>query len=159
MSSADAVLQDEVIQEAADMLGGPRVLHRRVRNRLEAHDLLQEGLPGHALTHLVKDVALLRAAGHGSLEKAVGMSLRTYQRRVEAPDARLSPEQSGRAWTFAEILARATALLGDRAEAEAWLDRSAIGLDGRKPIDLLATPAGVALIEDYLTRLEHGVYT
>ena len=78
---------------------------------------------------------------------------------MEAPDARLSPEQSGRAWTFAEILARATALLGDRAEAEAWLDRSAIGLDGRKPIDLLATPAGVALIEDYLTRLEHGVYT
>lgn len=159
MSGADAVLQDDVVGRAADMLGGRQVLHRRVRNRLEAHDLLQEGLPGHALTHLVQDVALLRAAGHGSLEKAVGISLRTYQRRMDAPDAKLSPEQSGRAWTFAEILARATSLLGDRSEAEAWFERPAIGLDGRKPIDLLATPAGVALIEDYLTRLEHGVYT
>src|SRR5579875_1375224 len=133
MGGADAVLQDDVIRQAADMLGGRRVLHRRVSNRLEAHDLLREGLPGHALTHLVEDVALLRAAGHGSLEKAVGISLRTYQRRADAPDARLSPEQSGRAWIFAEVLARATALLGDRAEAEAWLDRPALALEGRKP--------------------------
>ncbi|TIU87949.1 MAG: DUF2384 domain-containing protein, partial [Mesorhizobium sp.] len=30
--------------------------------------------------------------------------------------------------------------------------------DQRRPIDLLATPAGVGLLEDYLERLEYGVY-
>jgi putative toxin-antitoxin system antitoxin component (TIGR02293 family) len=41
-------------------------------------------------------------------------------------------------------------------EAEQWLERPAIGLNQHKPIDLLATPAGVELVEDFLVRLEHG---
>jgi hypothetical protein len=64
----------------------------------------------------------------------------------------------GRAWKFAEILAKATDVLGTQAEAEQWLERPAIGLDQRRPIDLLGTPAGVELVEDYLERLEYGVY-
>lgn len=43
------------------------------------------------------------------------------------------------------------------SEAEQWLERPAIGLDQRRPIDLLGTPAGVELVEDYLERLEYGV--
>jgi putative toxin-antitoxin system antitoxin component (TIGR02293 family) len=70
----------------------------------------------------------------------------------------LTPEQSGRAWKFAEILAKATLLLGSQEEAERWLERPATGLDQQRPIDLLATPAGVAIVEDFLLRLEHGVY-
>ena len=57
------------------------------------------------------------------------------------------------------ILARATALLGSRSEAERWLERPAIGLDRRRPIDLLSTTAGVELVENHLERLEYGVYT
>jgi putative toxin-antitoxin system antitoxin component (TIGR02293 family) len=60
---------------------------------------------------------------------------------------------------FAEIFARATSILGSKEEAEQWLERPAIGLDQRKPIDLLATPAGVELVEDFLARLEHSVHT
>lgn len=33
-----------------------------------------------------------------------------------------------------------------------------IGLDQRRPIDLLATPAGIELVEQYLTRRAYGVY-
>jgi putative toxin-antitoxin system antitoxin component (TIGR02293 family) len=78
---------------------------------------------------------------------------------MDAPEKPLSVEQSGRAWKFAEILGRATELLGSQAEAEAWLERPAMALDQRKPIDLLSTPAGVEAIEEHLTRLEYGVYT
>ncbi|CDZ67170.1 Hypothetical protein NGAL_HAMBI2605_54490 [Neorhizobium galegae bv. orientalis] len=76
----------------------------------------------------------------------------------DAPSKPLSQEQSGRAWKFAEILSKATDVLGTQAEAEQWLERPAIGLDQRRPIDLLGTPAGVELVEDYLERLEYGVY-
>ena len=93
-----------------------------------------------------------------SLEKAVGMSLRTFQRRKDAPAKPLSQEQSGRTWKFAEILAKATDVFGSQGEAEQWLERPAIGLDQRRPIDLLATPAGIELVEQYLERLAYGVY-
>jgi putative toxin-antitoxin system antitoxin component (TIGR02293 family) len=150
---------DVEIGRTVALLGGRRTLRRAVRSRLEAHDLLQQGLPGHALKHLVDYVGILRAHDNGSMEKAVGISLRTYQRRMETLDRLLSPEQSGRTWKFAELLGRATELFGSQAEAEEWLDRPAMALEQRKPIDLLSTPAGVESVEDHLTRLEYGVYT
>jgi putative toxin-antitoxin system antitoxin component (TIGR02293 family) len=65
----------------------------------------------------------------------------------------------GRARKFPEILAKATRVLGSQEEAGRWLRRPAIGLDQQRPIDLLTTPAGVKLVEDYLGRLEYDVYT
>ncbi len=136
MISTEGAIEDAGIRRTVELLGGRRTLRRQVRSRLEAHDLLRDGLPGHALTHLVGGVGILRAPHEGSFEKAVGISLRTFQRRKDAPDGRLSPEQSGRAWKFAEILGRATDLLGSQAEAESWLERPAMALDQRRPIDL-----------------------
>jgi putative toxin-antitoxin system antitoxin component (TIGR02293 family) len=86
------------------------------------------------------------------------MSLRTYQRRRDMPSKPLSQEQSARIWKFAAVLVKATKVFGSREAAEQWLERPAIGLDHRRPIDLLTTPAGLALVEDHLTRLEYGVY-
>ena len=151
------VTETAEIQRVADLLGGARILRRQVRNSLDAHELLLKGLPGRALTHLIDRLVIMHWAT--SLEKAVGISLRTLQRRKNAPAEPLSQEQSGRTWKFAEILAKATAVLGSQEEAEQWLERPAIGLDQRRPIDLLATPAGVEMVEDFLERLEYGVYT
>jgi putative toxin-antitoxin system antitoxin component (TIGR02293 family) len=144
------------LQKVAALLGGTRVLSRRLTSALDAHELLLHGLPASAVDHLVGSLVFIGKTE--SLEKAVGMSLRTWQRRKDAPSKPLSQEQSGRAWKFAEILAKATDVLGTQGEAEQWLERPAIGLDQRRPIDLLGTPAGVELVEDYLQRLEYGVY-
>jgi putative toxin-antitoxin system antitoxin component (TIGR02293 family) len=143
------------LQKVADLLGGPRILSRRITSTLDAHELLLDGLPGSALTHFVSHLLFIQT---DSLEKAFGMSLRTFQRRKDAPNKPLSQEQSGRTWKFAEILAKATDVFGSQEEAEQWLERPAIGLDQRRPIDLLATPAGIELVEQYLTRLAYGVY-
>jgi putative toxin-antitoxin system antitoxin component (TIGR02293 family) len=149
--------ESSALEGVVAILGGRKVLKRPPRNPLDAHELLLQGLPGAALTHLVDSLRLLRDPA--ALEKAVGVSLRTLQRRRGNPAKHLTQEQSGRTWKFAEILAKATAVLGSRAEAEQWLERPAIGLDGRRPIDLLATPAGVEIVEDHLERLAYGVYT
>jgi putative toxin-antitoxin system antitoxin component (TIGR02293 family) len=145
------------LQRVAALLGGEGVLRHLLRGPLDTHEMLLQGLPGEALTHLISSLIVLHKTA--SLEKAVGISLRTFQRRKDAPGKPLSQEQSGRTWKFAEILARATTLLGSQEEAEQWLERPAIGLDQRRPIDLLATPAGVQLVEEFLRRLEYGVYT
>ncbi len=140
----------------AELFGGASVLSHPLATPLDAHEMILQGLPAAALKHLLGTLEVLDKTT--SLEKAVGMSLRTFQRRRDEPSLPLSIEQSGRAWKFAEILARATAVFGTQTEAEGWLDRAALALDGRRPIDLLATPAGVEMVEDLLTRLEYGVY-
>lgn len=159
MAHVESGIEDIEISRTVKLLGGQRTLRRSVHSRLEAHDLLQEGLPGHALMHLVNFVGILRVPHHGGFEKAIGISPRTYQRHKERPDKPLSPEQGGRTWKFAEILGRAIEVFGSQDEAEQWLARPAMALDQRKPIDLLSTPAGVESVEDHLTRLEYGVYT
>ena len=58
-----------------------------------------------------------------------------------------------------DILEKAIDVLGSKEEAERWMDRPAIGLDNRKPIDLLASAAGAEEVKNYLIRLEHGVHT
>jgi putative toxin-antitoxin system antitoxin component (TIGR02293 family) len=136
------------LQKVAALLGGSRVLSRRLTSALDAHELLLHGLPTSALDHLFGQLVVIGKTE--SLEKAVGMSLRTWQRRKDAPSKPLSQEQCGRAWKFSEILAKATDVLGTQAEAEQWLERPAIGLDQRRPIDLLGTPAGVEVVEDHL---------
>ncbi|AHG48482.1 antitoxin (plasmid) [Rhizobium leguminosarum bv. trifolii CB782] len=144
------------LQKIEALLGGSRILSRRLTNALDAHELLLHGLPASALDHLVDTLVVI--GKNESLEKAVGMSLRTWQRRKDTPSKPLSREQSGRAWKFAEILAKATDIFGSQAEAEQWLERPAVGFEQRRPIDLLGTPAGVELVEDHLDRLEYGVY-
>lgn len=67
-------------------------------------------------------------------------------------------ELASRTWHFAEILAKATEVLGGRDDAERWLMREAMGLDGARPIDLLRTVQGAELVKEFLGRLEHGVY-
>jgi len=146
------------ISKVTELLGGRQVLRREPRDSLQAHELLSGGLPGKALTHLVKNLVIL--SWDDAFARAIGMSQRTLQRRRgEVVERTLSPEQSGRAWKFAEILAKATTIFGSQGEAELWLERPALGLDNNRPIDLLSTPAGVELVEAHLERIEFGVYT
>ena len=58
----------------------------------------------------------------------------------------------------AEILAKASAILGSQEDAERWLQTLAIGLNRQRPIDLLATRAGAEIVENFLSQLEYGVY-
>lgn len=139
------------------LLGGDHMFSLAVRSPLDAHEAILKGFSNRALTHLVGNVAVMQQAD--IMEKAVGISLRTFQRRKKDDATKpLSQEQSGRTWKFAEILARATRVLGSQEDAELWLSRPAIGLNRQRPIDLLATTAGVEIVEDHLERLEFGVY-
>lgn len=145
------------MDRVVSLLGGDHMFSPAVRGPLDAHEAILKGFSNRALTHLVGNVAVMQQAD--VMEKAVGISLRTFQRRKkEGATKPLSQEQSGRTWKFAEILTRATRVLGSQKDAELWLSRPAIGLNQQRPIDLLATTAGVEIVEDHLERLEYGVY-
>lgn len=148
---------DETLRAALELMGGQAVFADLPLGlgRTALHHAILEGVPGKALDCLAGNAVLLSPR---QVSEAVGVSTRTLRRRKGAPEAALSPEQGGRALRFAELLARATSALGGQEAAERWFDTPAMGLDQHKPIDLLATQVGAQLVDEFLGRLEHGVY-
>ncbi|WP_395015413.1 antitoxin Xre/MbcA/ParS toxin-binding domain-containing protein [Dongia sp.] len=57
------------------------------------------------------------------------------------------------------IRKRAAALQGGYSAGDKWLNTPAMALNGRSPNSVLRQPGGIALVEELLGRLEHGVYT
>ena len=45
-----------------------------------------------------------------------------------------------------------------RDDAERWLDSPAIGLNSRRPIELMASPQGAELVRTLLDQMAYGVY-
>jgi putative toxin-antitoxin system antitoxin component (TIGR02293 family) len=157
VSRATAIEAFEQLQsQVAGLLGGASIIGRPLgTGALDAHFLIEAGIPNRSVDHLAQS---LKVMGQQSLEQAIGISLRTLQRKEKKPRELLSHEQAGRTWQFAELLAKATMVFGAQDEAEQWFERPAIGLNQKRPIDLLTTPAGVKVVEDHLERLAYGVY-
>jgi putative toxin-antitoxin system antitoxin component (TIGR02293 family) len=142
-------------QRTAALLGGSAVLKRPLRDSFDVHEAIKAGLPGIALQAFVAALQVLTPL---DIEKVLGMSLRTLQRKKGATDKTLSPEQAGRTWQFAEILAQAAEVFGSQENAERWLTRPAMALNNHRPLDLLSTPTGVEMVKDLLGRIAYGVY-
>ena len=58
-----------------------------------------------------------------------------------------------------KILTMATEVLGSQEAAGRWMEEPAVGLDQRRPLDLLSTSGGVDIVRTFLQRLQYGVYT
>lgn len=159
MSATVEFLQDidagTELTKVIKFLGGTSTVRAEVRTNLDAHRLIHKGLPSGAVTALQKQVKMLRDPE--MLQKAIGISVRTAQRRKE-PAKELSESQSSRLWDFAKIMSKAGQVLGSLEEAEHWMTSPAIGLEQQRPIDLMSTSAGVDLVEQLLGRMEYGVY-
>ena len=139
-----------------DLFGGRNVLKHSISSPIEAHDMILHGIPSQALEKLVKHLLVIDHTD--AFERAFGMSERTFQRYKSDHSRTLSTEQSSRTWNFARILTKATSVLGSQMAAEKWMIQPAMGLDNRRPVDLLATAAGTEIVQEFLERLDYGVY-
>ena len=63
-----------------------------------------------------------------------------------------------RALRIRSVMSQAVAVLGSKRAAERWLTNPTLGLDGRKPIDLLQSTEGTELVKILLTRMDYDVY-
>jgi len=158
MSAAEKLKRETGLNTVIEFFGGTKTLNFKPTGPFEAHELLLRGIPSKAMVHLIHTSTFTKNSK--SMNVAFGFSTRTMQRIKAKPEkSLLNYEQSSRVWKFAEVLAHATEVFGSRSEAEKWLEQPVMALEGRKPIDLLATSVGVELVENHLTRLEYGVYT
>jgi putative toxin-antitoxin system antitoxin component (TIGR02293 family) len=134
-----------------------RVLGKRLKlnSPIDVHDRIEEGFPRILMIHLVDGLSVLRP---DESFRALNVSARTWHRIKAEPGARLDKDHSSRVWNLAEVLAKAQEVLGSREDAEQWLAAPAVGLNSRRPIDLLATPQGTELVKTLLNQMAHGVY-
>lgn len=58
----------------------------------------------------------------------------------------------------AQVLSRASAVLGSPTRASSWFVSRILSLDGQQPCRLLLNANKFPLVMDVLTRLEHGIF-
>jgi putative toxin-antitoxin system antitoxin component (TIGR02293 family) len=121
---------------------------------LQTHDLVTEGLPVLTARDLM---ASFRIIDRGAVLRAVGISERTLQ-RGQTGNKLLDSNASDRSLRLAAITEQAIDTLGSQEAAELWLSKPAMGLEQRKPIDLLQSSEGAELVKTLLTRMDYGVY-
>ncbi|MBK6401126.1 MAG: DUF2384 domain-containing protein [Rhodocyclaceae bacterium] len=137
------------------ILGGQRLLGRRVMNPLDLADVVEAGLPRQAADRLQQRLDW----SEGELAKGLGVSGKTLQRIGKDTDARLTPAQSDRLFRLARIVGFAEEVFEDSERAHRWLKEPQRGLGNRTPLSLLGTEAGAREVEDLLGRIEYGVFS
>jgi putative toxin-antitoxin system antitoxin component (TIGR02293 family) len=138
----------------AAVLGGTRLLKRKVDYESELTLLTREGLPVGALTSLARELSVERK----TLARVVGISDRTLSRRI-AKDERLSAEESDRTVRLARVVALATDTLGTARKASLWLQTPNMALNDQVPLELLDTDTGVRSVETILGRIAYGLFS
>lgn len=145
----------ELIDHLTRLLGEP-VSGAIPTNRVEVHALLvNDGLPYSALFQLVQ---VNPSISEQDFADVIGISTRTLRRARQTPRAPMPADLASKTWLLAETLAKATSIFGGKEAAQRWLLEPQIGLDQRRPIDLLRTVQGAEVINEFLGRLEYGVY-
>lgn len=121
---------------------------------LEAHDLVIRGLSVDKARELMESFQYI---DRETVLKTMGISERTLQ-RARAAAKPLDSNATDRSLRLAAVTEQAIEVLGSQDAAERWLASPAMGLDRRRPIDLLRSSEGTVLVKTLLTRMDHGVY-
>lgn len=138
-------------QVLAEYLGGSRTLGREVQSDFDLDDAIREGLPLSTIASVVRNGAL-----RPSELDALVIPRRTLAHRKRL-GRRLSSRQSDRLTRVVRVVAGAEEAIGDVTKAQRWLRKPNRALQGRRPLDLLASDVGVRIVEQLLGRIEHGL--
>ncbi len=142
------------VNSIAEILGGRKVLKRKISTAEELVQITRKGLPVDILRELAVELGMERQA----VASLIGIPARTLSRRLSSR-SRLSAAESDRSVRVARIVAQAKDTFDDLPMAANWLQAPNRVLKGQRPIDLLDTDAGVQQVETVLGRIAYGVYS
>ena len=135
------------------ILGGDKVLHRKVQNRLDLVELGREGLSKEAYDRLAQYLNFSTK----QMAAILPVTERTIQRFKQ--NSRLSPEVSDHILQIAEVSAKGTKVFQDKEKFIAWLKAPCVAFAHQSPVSLLDSKFGVDMALDELGRIEHGIFS
>jgi putative toxin-antitoxin system antitoxin component (TIGR02293 family) len=138
------------IAKIASILGGERVLHRRVGSLADLEQVVAAGLPLRAL-----DAAVRYVAGNGRAATALKDGL--VPRATRSRRTRLKLGESERVERLARTMALAEEVWENREDAVAFLNEPHPMLEEKAPLDMAATELGARRVEQLLTQMEYGL--
>jgi putative toxin-antitoxin system antitoxin component (TIGR02293 family) len=135
---------------AYEKLGGPTLIGRKFKNEIDLVDVVTEGIPKATIKHL----ADVYAIDIREIIRLLPVTARNLHRYAESD--RLSEVVTGRLFMLADLFAHGADALGVDY-FRAWLYRPNLGLQNKKPIDILHNEVGINTVDDILGRIEHGI--
>ncbi|HJT13020.1 MAG TPA: antitoxin Xre/MbcA/ParS toxin-binding domain-containing protein [Dongiaceae bacterium] len=122
-----------------------------IRRRLELVEEIREGFPFRQVATLAKQagIALEQLIEFGVIPRRTW----THSKRNQ----RFTPTQSARLARFFRVQQKAKGTFGTDEKAMLWLKRPTEPLQNNAPVSLLDTEEGARLVEDLLTRIDHGI--
>ena len=140
-------------RDVAAVLGGRKVLGKKVSGAMDLARLVERGFPERVLDRVKSALGLTDREAARTLK----ISEKTIGRLRGAPSRRLSPATSDRLYRIARLFALAEEVLESADAARVWLREPQAGLGNRIPLELMGTEAGAREVEDLLLRIEHSV--
>ena len=138
-------------QLIAAVLGGPKVLGRRVRSVLDLAEAVEQGLPKAALRNTAARI-LSDAAGRRQLIYRI-VPEATFKRRRD----RLSPAESERTERLARVIATAEYVWDDPEDTHRFLTAPHPQLGSRTPMAAALTELGARQVEQILEKILFGL--
>jgi putative toxin-antitoxin system antitoxin component (TIGR02293 family) len=139
------------VEGVLSVLGGAKVVGRRVRSPEDLTARVREGLPFAALVAVMEQYGISRDVLSGILH----LSARNFLRRRE--QKRLSPDESDRLYRLARVIAHANRVFEDPEASADWIQSPNAALGKQQPLALLDTDIGVQQVDQVLGRIEHGI--
>lgn len=136
-----------------ELLGKSVPSFRKVRDLLDLHQLVHDGLPYQSLRRLQEELDSTQS----EIADLLMMSTKTIQRRKQSK--RLSSEESDRLVRVARLFTQAVLVFGDRERALSWLHAPVAALRGRRPWEFMDTDIGAEQLEELLGRIAYGVHS
>lgn len=135
----------------------PRAFVGLKGSNVMAHDAVMKGVSGQVLAYLW-DNAKAAALPADAVLKAIGVSARTAHRIRTEPDKLLDARITDGIYRLESMRSLAADVLGSEEAANEWLNTEAMGLEFRKPIDLMSSSPGAEAVKILLQRMKYGVY-
>jgi len=137
-------------ERIANVLGGPRILGRRIRSLFDLERTISNGLPKRALRHTAERICSSSGDVREVIYRVVPEA--TFKRRV-----RLSAAESARTERLARIVAAAEHVWSDQDSARQWLTKPHPELNGRTPLECAFSELGARQVEQILDKLFYGI--
>lgn len=124
--------------------------------------MIKEGVPAAKAKRIFDDLAI----GQGAAYRALKLSAATVNRKA-AQQQTLSPDESERVLGIAKLVGQLEAMIEESGDPEGfdapawlsrWLNEPLPALGGVRPVELLDTMEGQALVANTLAQLQSGAY-
>lgn len=122
----------------------------RIRSGRDLASLVEKRLPAAAIQSLVRS-----GLSDAEVYQLI-VPRRTLAHRVARHEP-LSKEESDKAVRVARIAVMAEQIFGEPQRAWRWLRKPKQRLEGKTPVEMLATEAGARLVEEWLAQIDDGM--